>query len=96
MTNILKKTGFNITKEYYVNDAGSQIEILGNSLFKRYCQLFKNEIEINENEYPGEYLINIAKKLAEKDKDKWIDNNSKERKNYFENYSIKILKMYQK
>ncbi len=91
LTNILKKTGFNITKEYYVNDAGSQIEILGNSLFKRYCQLFNVDIEINDNEYPGEYLIDIARKLAEKDNEKWIDNNSKERKNYFENYSIKFL-----
>ena len=39
LSSIFKKTGFNVIKEYYVNDAGSQIEILGNSLYSRYSQL---------------------------------------------------------
>ena len=41
--------------EYYVNDAGSQIDKLSNSLLKRYLQLFDKKIELEEDEYPGEY-----------------------------------------
>ena len=67
LSSILKKTGFNVTKEYYVNDAGSQIEILGNSLYTRYCQLLNIKADLSNNEYPGEYLIEIARELISKD-----------------------------
>ena len=46
LSNILKKTGCNVMKEYYVNDTGTQIEKLGISLYKRYCQLLKVNIEL--------------------------------------------------
>jgi len=63
LCSLYTKTGFHVTREYYVNDAGSQIDKLSNSLLKRYLQLFDKKIELEEDEYPGEYLIDIAKKI---------------------------------
>ena len=80
-----------MTREYYVNDTGSQINILGNSLFKRYQQLFGIKVEISSDEYPGEYLIQIAKIIADTDSDKWLNNESKKRIKYFEKFAITEL-----
>ena len=91
ISSMLVNSGYNVVREYYVNNAGSQIDILGNSLYKRYLQLFGHSVELNNNEYPGEYLINIACLIKKIDENKWIDNNSSERKIYFKNYAVKYL-----
>jgi arginyl-tRNA synthetase len=91
LASILQATGHKVTREYYVNDAGSQINILGNSLYKRYQQIFGDKIEISSEEYPGEYLIPIAKLIADSDKDKWLKIKEVERKKYFERFAIKEL-----
>ena len=61
----MKKFGYDVVKEYYINDAGSQIETLVQSLIVRYRNLFGENIDIPEGCYPGEYLIDIALKLKE-------------------------------
>lgn len=60
---LLKKCGFDVTAEYYINDAGAQIDTLVESLYIRYRQLLGDDIAIPEGCYPGEYLIDAAKKL---------------------------------
>ena len=65
LANILKKCGYSVTKEYYVNDAGSQIETLVDSLLIRYKEaLSGKKASIPEGLYPGEYLAVLGKKLA--------------------------------
>jgi len=91
LSSIFKKTGYHVIKEYYVNDSGSQIEILGNSLYKRYCQLLNINVDVLNDEYPGEYLINIAKELISKDNDKWIKEPFKKRQIYFEKFAVNSL-----
>ncbi len=91
ITSILLKTGNEVTKEYYVNDAGSQIDILGNSLYKRYCQLLKINIQMEKNEYPGEYLKSIAKEIISIDGNKWLDTKDEERLIFFKNFAVKSL-----
>ena len=64
LARILKLVGFNVTREYYINDAGSQIDILIKSVQLRYIeQLSGIKANIPENFYPGEYLIKIAKEV---------------------------------
>jgi arginyl-tRNA synthetase len=58
---LYQKCGFNVTKEYYINDAGKQIDALALSVVARYKQLCGIEAEVPE--YPGEYLIEVAKIL---------------------------------
>ncbi len=93
LSSLYKKIGFSVTKEYYVNDAGSQIEILANSLYKRYLQILGNKIELLEEEYPGKYLIDIANEIYLEDGAKWAKKNINEVKIYFKKFALnKILK----
>ena len=91
LSNLYKKMGYNVTREYYVNDAGSQINTLANSLYKRYLELFDKKIELLEDEYPGEYLIEIAKEILQRDGDKWLQNNKDDTLEYFKNYAVNTL-----
>ena len=91
LSSLYTKTGFDVTREYYVNDAGSQIDKLSNSLLKRYLQLFDKKIELEEDEYPGEYLIDIAKKIKNEDGDKWINFSQDQTIQYFKNFALKNI-----
>ena len=62
LANIFDFVGFDVCREYYINDSGEQINNLAKSVYLRYLQNFSdNEIVIPDNLYPGEYLIPIAK-----------------------------------
>ena len=91
LSSILSQTGFLVTKEYYVNDAGSQIDILAESLYKRYCQLNNINVQLNENEYPGEYLIDLAKIIYSKYKSKWLKIEKNESIIFFKKFSVDYL-----
>ncbi|EJF87390.1 arginine--tRNA ligase [Bartonella rattimassiliensis] len=66
LSNLLQFTGYNITKEYYINDAGQQIEALAHSVLLRYREALGQKInEIPEGLYPGEYLIPLGQSLAQ-------------------------------
>ncbi|MBR1735267.1 MAG: arginine--tRNA ligase, partial [Alphaproteobacteria bacterium] len=74
LANLLNFVGYNVTKEYYVNDAGKQIEILAKSLYHRYLeQLGKVNTEFPQWAYPGEYLIDTAKKVVKKYGDSLVE-----------------------
>ncbi|NCB48383.1 MAG: arginine--tRNA ligase [Clostridia bacterium] len=75
LSNLMKKAGFDVKKEYYVNDFGEQIATLVQSVQFRYEQVFglhANE-QIPEGCYPGEYLEKYAKTLSKKEGDKYIN-----------------------
>lgn len=64
LARLLKRTGFVVDREYYVNDAGNQMLVLGRSLRWRYLELLeKRQAEIPEGYYRGEYLIDLAREL---------------------------------
>ena len=66
LANALSAGGFDVTREYYVNDAGTQMDLFYRSSFARYAQACgRNEIEIPTDGYQGEYLIELGKQLAE-------------------------------
>lgn len=62
---LLEATGHEVTREYYVNDTGRQIDLFGQSLAARYLQAQGHEAAIPEDGYHGEYLIELAASLAE-------------------------------
>ncbi len=70
---VLKNCGYNVTKEYYINDAGSQIETLIKSAFVRYQQSMGVPSEIGEGMYPGEYLIPVGEELKQIYADKLLE-----------------------
>jgi len=67
LASLLQKAGYDVTKEYYVNDAGSQVDTLGRSAYLRYREAHGEDIgEIPEGLYPGEYLIPVGVALKAK------------------------------
>lgn len=60
LANVLEAAGHLVEREYYVNDAGTQIETFARTLYARYQQLFGREVAIPENGYPGPYMIELA------------------------------------
>lgn len=66
LANLLAFTGYDVTREYYVNDAGAQVDVLARSAFLRYREALGEEIgEIPEGLYPGDYLCAVGEALAE-------------------------------
>lgn len=63
LANLLDASGFAVEREFYINDAGNQVDLLGRSLEARYLREFGVEAEIPEGGYPGEYLVDIARDL---------------------------------
>jgi arginyl-tRNA synthetase len=63
---VMKLTGYRPEREFYVNDAGRQIRLLGLSLLYRMRELAGEEVELPDDAYRGEYLIDLAKELLEK------------------------------
>jgi arginyl-tRNA synthetase len=66
LANLLAFTNWKVTREYYINDAGAQVDILARSAFLRYQEVMGDELdEIPEGLYPGDYLIPVGTRLAE-------------------------------
>ncbi|HSE83983.1 MAG TPA: arginine--tRNA ligase [Thermodesulfobacteriota bacterium] len=66
IANILTAVGYDVTKEFYINDAGRQMDLLGISVYRRYEELFGIEKGIPEDGYRGEYVKEIALEIKEK------------------------------
>ena len=80
LARLLDKCGYNVVKEYYINDAGSQVDVLAKSAFLRYEQaLTGKHVEIPQGLYPGEYLIEVGKTLANQFEDKLMNMSETER-----------------
>ena len=74
LSNILKKVGYNVCREYYVNDAGEQIDKLAKSVFIRYREACGEDIdEIPEGLYPGDYLKSVGEDLRTQFKDSLVE-----------------------
>ena len=80
---MLEASGYDVLREFYVNDAGNQIVMLGESLVSRYFEYFGKEYPLPENGYHADDVKEIAKAIAEKDGDKWLTADPKERLEYF-------------
>jgi arginyl-tRNA synthetase len=96
LSNLLKFNGHNVTKEYYVNDYGNQIKSFVDSVYHRILEIKeKKPFPIDQNLYPGEYIIDIAKKIIKKN----ITLDYKLKENIYEileknslNFSIEMIK----
>ena len=83
LTRVLKFSGYDCLREYYVNDAGNQIEVLGESLYQRYLEALGYEFDIDKIGYQGKDVKNIASKIAKDIKEKYVHDDSEDRKLYF-------------
>ncbi len=73
LASLLDYSGYDVTREYYINDGGAQVDVLARSAFERYREANGLSPEIAEGLYPGDYLIPIGEALKEKYGDSLID-----------------------
>ena len=90
LAGVLEMAGYDVKREFYVNDAGNQIEKFKTSLETRYLQLYKDGIEMPEDAYHGEDIINHAKNFAEINGDKYVEADSEERRQALCDYALPI------
>jgi arginyl-tRNA synthetase len=84
---VLLLKGYSVATEYYINDAGNQIENLGKSLYYQYALISNVNSVFPENGYQGEYIIDLAKDLYQKNKNTLLQNDI----GWFSNYAKDIL-----
>lgn len=65
LARVLEAAGYEVQREYLVNDAGTQTETFAETLYARYQQLFGRDVDIPEGGYPGEYMVDLARQLKE-------------------------------
>ena len=72
LANVLQAAGYEVEREYYINDAGSQIDAFYHSLYARYQQCLGVEVEMPANGYLGGYMIDLAKEIITEQGDKFL------------------------
>ena len=87
LANLLMTAGYNVQKEYYINDVGNQMETLGRSTYIRYKQLFKPDTPFIEDGYKGDYIKDIAQEIAEDAKDRYMHLPEEDAVTFFVEYS---------
>ncbi|WLV24237.1 arginine--tRNA ligase [Aciduricibacillus chroicocephali] len=89
LCNVLAAAGYDVDREYYINDAGSQIDNLAKSVDARYFQELGEDREMPEDGYHGEDVIGIAKALVMEYKESWTEKSEEERLDFFKEYGLK-------
>lgn len=83
LCNVLAFAGYDVQREYYINDAGNQIVNLAKSIEARYFQALGKEMEMPEDGYYGQDIIEFGKELAEKEGTKYVEMDPQERFEFF-------------
>lgn len=92
LANLLSFSGYDVTKEYYINDAGAQIDVVAKSAFLRYREALGEDIgEIPAGLYPGDYLVPVGQTLAEEFGNKLLEMQEDERLEILKERTIKAM-----
>jgi arginyl-tRNA synthetase len=78
IANILKASGYAVTREYYINDVGNQMNNLGRSVYYRYLELQGKTVDFPAECYQGEYILDLAREILKKEGDRYIKAASEE------------------
>ncbi len=92
IANLLEWSGYKVTREYYYNNAGKQMETLAKSVYARYRQIFEPDYPFPEDGYAGDYVIEIANILEKENGDKLIDTGDEIFKQAGENWCFKSIR----
>lgn len=80
---LLKKSGYDVLREYYINDAGNQIDMLGESIYGRYRQHYGLDFALPDDGYHGQDIIEITKEIIDEVGDKYLHSDKQEAVDYF-------------
>lgn len=73
LASLLAYAGYDVTREYYINDAGAQVDVLARSVYLRYLEAFGKKVEFPDGTYPGDYLKPVGEALKDKVGDEYLD-----------------------
>ena len=90
LASVLDWAGYQVGREFYINDAGNQIEKFGRSLEARYLQLYREGIEMPDEAYLGQDIVDHAKAFAEQEGDRFVDVPSEERRKALVDYALPL------
>src|SRR5699024_8407908 len=88
LCNVLEAAGYDVEREYYINDAGNQIDQLAVSIETRYLQALGKEADMPKDGYRGQDIVEIGKKLANEYGDKWENEDRSKRLAFFREYGL--------
>mgnify|MGYP001598887946 CR=1 FL=1 len=91
LSNLLQAAGYKVEREYYINDAGKQVRLLGLSVFARYQQFSGVEYPFPDEGYRGGYIDDITKEIIKKEKEKFIRADFNKVSDFFIEYSYKMM-----
>jgi len=91
LTNLLSAAGYDVTREYYINDAGLQVKLLGKSVFARYRELLGISGVFPEDGYKGDYVADIAKAFLGSHGDKYKDSSYEDVESTFVDFSLGMM-----
>jgi len=72
LASVLEAAGYQVEREYYINDAGTQTDTFGDTLYARYQQLFGRNVDIPPDGYPGKYMVELAQEIRDEMGDKLL------------------------
>lgn len=72
LASLLDFAGYDVTREYYINDGGAQVDVLARSVYLRYLEAHGQEVAFEDGTYPGDYLIDVGKALKDKAGDAYV------------------------
>ena len=73
LASLLAYAGHDVTREYYINDGGAQVDVLARSVYLRYLEAHGQEVEFPDGTYPGDYLVAVGEALKDKVGDAYLD-----------------------
>ncbi len=88
---ILEASGYSVSREYYINDAGNQMDMLGRSILYRYRELFGEEVTLPDNCYQGDYIIGLAEEIRDRYGARWLDADAGEAVSFFTEFGSGII-----
>ena len=91
LSNLLQAAGFDVQREFYINDAGTQVRLLGQSVYARYQQILGNNVPFPEDGYKGDYIESISQQIVKKTSKKYLRKQFKECGDFFTNYAYKMM-----
>ena len=91
LASLLKNVGFSVTREYYINDAGTQIEALCRSAYSRYEEALGKKYNADNNEYPGDYLKKVGKNLVDEFGDSLLSSDNKPNLEKIKKHTLSVM-----
>lgn len=87
LSNLLTYVGYDVTREYYINDGGTQVDVLARSVYLRYLEAHGQEVVFEDGTYPGDYLVEVGLALKAEVGDRFLKEDEKVWLEFIRDYS---------